>query len=591
MSMIKFGATQIDPVEYGSVGNAVLGIRDSGKSYTATFFAEQLQEKGVPFTAFDPTGVWRFLRVPGKNGHGFPIVIAGGEAADLPLNKDTAPAIVEAAMQQGISLVIDLHTMELSKADWRRIVRECVRLMLFKNKQYGLRHIFLEEAAEFAPQKVIDGDVYAEIEKLARMGGNSRLGYTLINQRAEEVNKAVLELCDNLFLHRQKGKNSLMSLAKWLDAGDVANAREITKTLSTLPTGECWAWLRGSNEPVHVKVPRKQSFHPDRRALRGEVAAQAKAVDVGGFVAALNDTLPKVVAEAEANDPKKLKAALAAARQEIEQLKQAGMAAVSKDELAAEYQRGHGDGRAVERDSLLPYVEEVRSKCQRLISDAQRPLTKLLEELQPPPVFAEIPPRSGDTFTHGGRRHVVVSAIGAGGERPQGPRHVRVSKAPHGVNGTELKPAEQKVLDAIAWWISIGTSEPTREQVCAFAGYSTTASTIGVYLASLKRSDMVEYGNGGIRLTATGEKTANHPDAPPTHSELRERIKDVMNPAEVRVMKEILHAWPRALSREALCDVTGYSTEASTIGVYLGALRRYGFVERREIKAADWLFR
>jgi DNA helicase HerA-like ATPase len=125
--------------------------------------------------------------------------------------------IVEAAMQNGVSLVIDLFHMGLSKADWRAIVRDCVRLLLHKNKNYGLRHVFLEEAAEFAPQKVLDGLVYAEIEKLARMGGNARLGYTLINQRAQELNKAVLELCDNLFLHRQKGKNALDSLKKWLE--------------------------------------------------------------------------------------------------------------------------------------------------------------------------------------------------------------------------------------------------------------------------------------------------------------------------------------------------------------------------------------
>jgi hypothetical protein len=76
----------------------------------------------------------------------------------------------------------------------------------------------LEEAAEFVPQRIgpDQGSVYAEIEKLARMGGNASLGYTLVNQRAEEVNKAVLELCDCLFLHRQKGRNSLTALSKWL---------------------------------------------------------------------------------------------------------------------------------------------------------------------------------------------------------------------------------------------------------------------------------------------------------------------------------------------------------------------------------------
>jgi hypothetical protein len=91
----------------------------------------------------------------------------------------------------------------------------------------------LEEAAEFVPQRIgpDQGYVYAEIEKLARMGGNASLGYTLVNQRAEEVNKAVLELCDCLFLHRQKGRHSLNAISKWLDIADAGNRKEIISGL------------------------------------------------------------------------------------------------------------------------------------------------------------------------------------------------------------------------------------------------------------------------------------------------------------------------------------------------------------------------
>jgi len=57
---------KIPITEYASQGNAILGIRDSGKSYTATFIAERLLDAGVPFVAFDPIGIWKYLRVAGK---------------------------------------------------------------------------------------------------------------------------------------------------------------------------------------------------------------------------------------------------------------------------------------------------------------------------------------------------------------------------------------------------------------------------------------------------------------------------------------------------------------------------------------------
>lgn len=283
-----------DAQTVASQGNAILGIRDSGKSYTAVALAERLYDAGIPIVAFDPIGRWRFIRVPGE-GPGYPVVVAGGAAGDLPLTVESAPEIVRAAMESGISLVIDLYDIEISKADWKRIVGDAVRVLLYENGRHGLRHIFIEEAAEFAPQRVgpDQGRVYAEIEKLARMGGNARLGYTLINQRAEEVNKAILELCDNLFLHRQKGRNSLNALTKWLDLADVQpGSREIIKSLPMLPQGECWAWMGGSDRPVHVKVPPKHSFEPDRRMMRGDaVATMLPAVDVASFVTELRDRL------------------------------------------------------------------------------------------------------------------------------------------------------------------------------------------------------------------------------------------------------------------------------------------------------------
>lgn len=295
---IHIGKAKIAVAEYASQGNAILGIRDSGKTYTATMVAEQLIDAGIPFIAFDPIGVWKFLRVPGK-GEAYPIVVAGGRNGDLPIDAKSAPQIVRAAMRENIPLVIDLYDINLSKADWKQIVEQCVRLLLYENGDYGLRHLFIEEAAEFVPQKIgpDQGRVYAEMEKLARMGGNAQLGYTLINQRAEEVNKAVLELCDCLLLHRQKGRNSITALSKWLDIADVDDAEDIIKSMTKLERGECWVWAGGTDTPVRVRVQEKNTAHPDRRALTVSKGASFDALDVSAFVSRLAGTLEQLKTE------------------------------------------------------------------------------------------------------------------------------------------------------------------------------------------------------------------------------------------------------------------------------------------------------
>lgn len=281
----------VDAVEYASRANAILGIRDSGKTYTGTLIAEQLYNAGIPFFAFDPIGRWRFLKVNGA-GKGLQVVVAGGTDPDLPLSPENAPKLIRAAMATGISMVIDLYSIGLSKRDWRDIVRSSIEAILYEGEGHGLRHVFLEEAAEFIPQRVRDGQTYAAVEKLARMGGNVGVGVTLINQRAEEVNKAVLELCDNLLLHRQRGKNSLLSLRKWLEAGNVNPPKEITDTLADLPTGQCWAWFKDVGKPKLIKVQQKRSFDPNRRTMSQKTAKiPAGSADVSKFVAAMKTAL------------------------------------------------------------------------------------------------------------------------------------------------------------------------------------------------------------------------------------------------------------------------------------------------------------
>jgi len=293
MQLLQIGdGLSISAVEYASRANAILGIRDSGKTTTAKKIAEELFDAGIPFFAFDPSGRWRFMRSPamvrsvghaGREGRGFPVVVLGGAQPDLPLDPEKAHEVVRAAMRAGVSLVIDLYEKRLTKADWRKVVQTCVQTIFYENEEIGgLRHVFLEEAAEFVPQRPFDGRTYAEVEKLVRMGGNAGVGVTIINQRAEEVNKAVLELCDNLLLHRQRGKNSLLSLKKWLNAveGDVA---DVTTTLAGLPAGECWAWFRDGGGPKRIHIAPLQSFHPDRRLMfSGKVAAAR--VDVSAFL-------------------------------------------------------------------------------------------------------------------------------------------------------------------------------------------------------------------------------------------------------------------------------------------------------------------
>lgn len=547
--MIELDKIRLDPAEFGSQGNAVLGIRDSGKTYTATKLAEELFDAGIPFVAFDPIGVWRYLRVPGK-GKGYPVVVAGGEEGDLPLTPASAPMIVEAAMQSGVSVVIDLFDMKLSKADWRRIVKDCIKLLLHKNKQYGLRHIFLEEAAEFAPQKIIDFDVYAEIEKLARMGGNSRLGYTLINQRAQEVNKAVLELCENLFLHRQKGANALLNVKKWLDVAGAAKS-DLMMELPMLPSGECYAWLASSDTPVRMKVPEKKSLHPDRRVMHGDVAAiAAKKVNVGKFVSALTKALPALEEEKNAHDPVALRA-------EIAKLKRV-LAAAQKASPPA-----------------WPDHRKDVERLQRELTAAQERAHELLERINAAAralgsgEFVAAVKRGGARPSRPPVSPAVASLEAKGVGKPAGYAEPRIAQ-PNG-EGAAVPSGCAKPLATLAGVYPGGMTE---SQWATAAGYKKSGGTWGEYRRRLIRAAMIEQRGEQWYATELGAFSAGDVELPPEPGPELARWWAKRISGTPKMVEVLLESWPHYLSREELAERMDMIASGGSFGEYVRRLKR-----------------
>jgi hypothetical protein len=581
---ITIGAVTMDARDYASQGSALLGIRDSGKSYSATWLAERLLDAGIPFIAFDPIGLWRWLKVGVGEHPGYPVIVAGGEHGDLPLTVASAPEIVRAAMREGVSLVIDLYSMDLSKADWKRIVQSCVRVLLYENKRYGLRHVFIEEAAEFCPQRVApdQGVVFAEIEKLARMGGNALLGYTLINQRAEEVNKAVLELCDNLFLHRQKGKNSLNSLTKWLDVADAKGAGGIIKSLPTLPQGDCWAWASGSDEPVRVHVPAKNTFHPDRRAMRehGE-PTHARAIDVSAFVAQMTAALaeaekPVLISSTTKEGAKINTAAISAAREEGYQAGLAdGRRAAEAD--AAERLRTMQAAIDAALGYLVPFVKreggdvpviDVRRPAAPPVIDVRRPAAPpVIDVRRPaaPPMIEHAPPAISHTT-----RATAAPPAQSDDRRGSG--------------------AELRILKVLAQRHPARLSDA---QWATLAGMKRTGGTWSTYKSRLRTAGHIEQGGDKLfAVTRAGLRAADHvPAAPASAADVIAMWKRALGDGPSRMLDALIASHPQPMDRANLADRVRMTATGGTFSTYLSRLKTNGLVDviGRRVKVSPTL--
>lgn len=577
---LRLGTATLDIRSYAIQGNAILGIKESGKSYAASKMAELLMDLGIPIIAFDPIGIWRFLRVAGA-GKGYPVVVAGGTHGDLPLTPKGAPEIVRAAMREGVSLVIDLFDIRLSKADWRRVVEASVRALLYENAPYGLRHVFIEEAAEFVPQRILpgQGEVYAEVEKLVRMGGNVRLGCTLVSPRAEGVNKEVLELCDALFLFRQKGRRSIENLGKWLDVSGAVGSKQIVPSLATLPQGECWAWLAGSDTPVRARFPEKRTLHPDRRLRRDELDVPAhRVVDVGAFVQHMSGTLEQIMKEAQANDPAKLKTKIAELERALSAKGTVNPAA--KVDLDAAYAAGVEAGRSLglrEAGEILlgqqrTLVDEARplfAQLRQVAAEAERIISKPLD-IERVPAAPSAPSRSA--------RATPPAPVG---------RQVSPPAVSNGTSAT-MGGGERKLLTVLAQY----PEGRSKRQLAILAGYAHNGGAFNNYLGALRSKGRMEgQGDGPLRITDAGFDVLGSYEPLPTGRALLQYWLGQLEKAPRLILETVAGAYPRSRTKEETAAACGYEASGGGFNNALGKLRTLGLIGgRSELRASDELF-
>lgn len=292
MNKLNLGSIQI-PINAATKTFAILAKRGAGKSYTAAVMAEEFYKCGIPFVIFDPIDVHWGLRLD-KNGktQGLPVVVFGVEHADIPLDREMGRQIAQAVVKENVSCVIS--TFGMPKVAQRHLIAEFSEEIL--NINNTPRHIFIEEAHEYCPQRVFGGlgKTFNAVSNLVVMGRNRGLGVTLINQRAATINKDVLTQLDTLLAFRNVSPQDRKALKEWVEAHSAeGDFEKFMASLPSLPTGEGWIWspeFLGIFE--RIKIRKRETFHPDREKIGDKfVMPQLDQVDIQSFIAKFSSSL------------------------------------------------------------------------------------------------------------------------------------------------------------------------------------------------------------------------------------------------------------------------------------------------------------
>lgn len=123
------------PLDVVTSTNALLAKRGSGKTYTASVLAEEMLKAKLPIVVVDPTGAWWGLRssADGK-GPGFPVVVFGGDHADIALNETSGEDIARFVVEQRPPGVI-IDRSHMKKAEGVRFMLPFIETLYRLNRE------------------------------------------------------------------------------------------------------------------------------------------------------------------------------------------------------------------------------------------------------------------------------------------------------------------------------------------------------------------------------------------------------------------------------------------------------------------------
>lgn len=570
----------------------VYGGKGMGKTNFAAVLAEELAATRLRFSWIDPVGVaWGLRHSSDGRGDGVEVLILGGVHGDLPIEPTAGAIVADLVVDEDVSVIVDISRHASgrmwSKGEKIRFVRDyCVRLFERQGENRRPLMQIIDEAGRFVPQTLPKGssaldlaECMGSIEELVELGRNVGVGVALITQRSARMNKSVSELAEMMVAFRTVGPRSIDAILDWFgEHVPKERQRQLVERVRELDIGTAlmvspgWLKLEGEYE-IRARKTFDSSATP-RAGQERHAAGRGATVDLDKY----REKMVETIERAKENDPAELKKQVRELQAELrkEKAKPAAESQVSVETITETVE--------------VPVVTEQQLEfIGSYLEHGQATIDRIQEERDRLEVIANTLEGGMAAVSEGMKkaRNGAAAAAETVARRPLTPRPKPVAtprmqeRAPRIVeesSDVRLGKGERTALGVLAEY----PEGRTYNELAFLAGYSAKASTLGVILSNLRKAGLVEQGNQPVRLTADGLEAAGGARERPTGPALLEQwlSHPRMGEGERRVLLALIDVYPDAPSHEELCEVTGYSPVASTMGVILSKLRKLGLVEK-----------
>lgn len=616
------------PIDLVTQTIAILAKKGAGKSYTASVMVEGLLDAGQVPVIVDPTGAWWGLKssADGKS-EAYPMVVFGGEHADLPLEENAGEATARAIVEQRFPAIIDLSLFR--KGQVKRFITPFLETIYRLNRLPLM--LVVDEADDICPQKPFgdEAQMVGALEDVVKRGRKKGIGCTLITQRPADLAKQVLTQCEMLVAMRVSHPLDIKAVMEWVNVhADKQMADVMVASLPGLPIGTAWFWSPGWGDVfARVEVARRRTFDSGATPKAGEQAivpkkmAQPDLVKIGGEIMAS-------VERAKDNDPRELKKKIASlvdqvglvsrkleiAREEAEenQMAHMDMAKVAPVPLRVDVHvpvLGDDDRRKLESIvqtldglcmSVRDFVKHTMERVDRFYADRQAVEAQIakttnnatdersreIERRSKLPALVQAQIRSAErasTPDPFGPDSDLARNLRAHGKREQKRMDDILISAAVGI---PFLPEGERIILSACYQHTNGC---TREQLTVLTGYKK--SSRDTYLQRLRTKGYVQQVGERTLSTEAGVKALG-PNVIqlPTGRRLREYWLERLPLGEKLVFSAAVGGGGNPVTREMISEATGYLKSSRDTYIQRLSARELVEVSREGVRASPTLF-
>jgi hypothetical protein len=574
MKVLHLSPTLTFPLDAITETFGILAMRGAGKSNTAKVMAEQMYKARLPFVIVDPVGKWWGMRssADGKSP-GLPIPILGGRHGDIPLERTGGAMVADLIVENRLSCILDLF--QFSEGDKIRFLTDFCRRLYRKNEEP--LHLFMEEADDYCPQVVRANmaELVGAWEDIVRRGRANGLGCTMITQRSQGLNKAVLEQIGTLIVMRTTGPKSRKAIEGWIEHH--GKSTEVLASLPSLETGEAWVWSPewlGIFKRVRINMAETfDSAATPKITKTARPAATLADVDLAAFQVRMAETIER----AKDTDPKELKKRVASLEGEIARLNSQALAPLPPVErvevsvLTDEDRALIKVGAETVTSRLNNVSEKLRAVAEDMAHIADRyaaSAATLLERASAASPRPLLPFGQGDPPKRGRGGKPVVTILGSN----QG--KTKFDPQMYGAIAEGLKAGERRMLTVLAERHPMILS---RSQLALLAGrFSMRGGTFNTYFNNLRKLGFIERRGQEVLLTDMGLSAAQALGTTSlgTNGNSVESWMQRLKAGEREMLQALVDVHPRGFQRERLGERLNKAFTGGTFGSYLGTLKR-----------------